>query len=43
MHDIVISGGTIVDGSGAPAFAGDVAIDGGESPRSAARPVARGG
>ena len=28
MHDIVIRGGTIVDGTGAPASAGDVAIDG---------------
>lgn len=28
MHDLVIRGGTIVDGSGAPARAGDVAIDG---------------
>ncbi len=28
MHDIVISGGTILDGSGAPGFTGDVAIDG---------------
>ncbi|MFC4595464.1 N-acyl-D-amino-acid deacylase family protein [Sphingobium tyrosinilyticum] len=28
MHDIVIRGGMIVDGSGAPAFVGDVAIDG---------------
>lgn len=28
MHDIVIRGGTILDGSGAPAFAGDLAIDG---------------
>jgi hypothetical protein len=28
MHDIVIRGGTILDGSGAPLFAGDVAIDG---------------
>ncbi|MFM2410725.1 MAG: hypothetical protein RL481_1553, partial [Pseudomonadota bacterium] len=29
MHDLVIRGGTIVDGSGRPRFAGDVAIDGG--------------
>ena len=29
MHDIVIRGGTIIDGTGAPAFTGDVAIDGG--------------
>jgi N-acyl-D-amino-acid deacylase len=28
MHDIVIRGGTILDGTGAAAFAGDVAIDG---------------
>ena len=28
MHDIVIRGGTIVDGTGAPASQGDVAIDG---------------
>ncbi len=28
MHDIVIRGGNIIDGSGKPAFAGDVAIDG---------------
>jgi N-acyl-D-aspartate/D-glutamate deacylase len=28
MHDIVIRGGTILDGSGQPRFAGDVAIDG---------------
>ena len=29
MHDIVIRGGTIIDGTGQPAFAGDIAIDGG--------------
>ena len=29
MHDLVIRGGTILDGTGAPRFAGDVAIDGG--------------
>ena len=29
MHDIVIRGGTIVDGTGKPAFTGDVAISGG--------------
>lgn len=28
MHDIVIRGGSIIDGTGRPAFAGDVAIDG---------------
>src|SRR4051812_26507330 len=28
MHDIVIRGGTIVDGTGAPAYAGDVALSG---------------
>ncbi|HZT50648.1 MAG TPA: amidohydrolase family protein, partial [Stellaceae bacterium] len=28
MHDIVIRGGTIIDGTGAPAVAGDLAIDG---------------
>ena len=28
MHDIVIRGGTIVDGTGAKSFTGDVAIDG---------------
>jgi len=28
MHDVVIRGGTIVDGTGAPAREGDVAIDG---------------
>jgi N-acyl-D-aspartate/D-glutamate deacylase len=29
MHDMVIRGGTIVDGTGRPAFEGDVAIDNG--------------
>ena len=29
MHDIVIRGGTIVDGTGKAAFTGDVAIAGG--------------
>src|SRR5476651_1695909 len=28
MHDIVIRGGTIVDGTGAKSYTGDVAIDG---------------
>jgi N-acyl-D-aspartate/D-glutamate deacylase len=28
MHDIVIRGGTIIDGTGQPEFAGDIAIDG---------------
>lgn len=29
MHDVVIRGGTIVDGTGADRYTGDVAIDGG--------------
>src|SRR6201986_5407406 len=29
MHDIVIRGGRVIDGSGAPAFTGDIAIAGG--------------
>ena len=29
MHDLVIRGGTIVDGSGNPRFVGDIAVDGG--------------
>src|SRR5690349_14625069 len=29
MHDLIIRGGTIVDGSGAPRFVGDIAVDGG--------------
>ena len=28
MHDIAIRGGTILDGTGAAAFSGDLAIDG---------------
>jgi N-acyl-D-aspartate/D-glutamate deacylase len=28
MHDIVIRGETIPDGTGAPGFVGDIAIDG---------------
>ena len=28
MHDIVIRGGTIIDGTGSPGYTGDVAIDG---------------
>ena len=28
MHDLVIRGGTIVDGTGTGAYAGDLAIDG---------------
>ncbi len=29
MHDLVIRGGTIVDGTGAPRYAGDIAVDNG--------------
>ncbi len=39
MHDTVIRGGTIVDGTGKPAYTGDVALDGGTLRRSAARPA----
>ena len=28
MHDIITRGGTIIDGTGGPAFTGDVAVDG---------------
>jgi len=41
MHDLVIRAGTVVDGTGAPAFTADVAIDGGivtEVGRSARTP-----
>lgn len=30
MHDLIIKGGKIVDGTGADAFTGDIAIDGGQ-------------
>src|ERR1700684_1555349 len=30
MHDLVIRNGTIIDGTGVPGFAGDLAIDGGK-------------
>ncbi|MBQ0718663.1 MAG: amidohydrolase family protein [Gammaproteobacteria bacterium] len=30
MHDLIIKGGNIVDGSGAPAYIGDIAIDDGK-------------
>ena len=29
MHDLVIRGGSIIDGTGAEAFTGDIAIDNG--------------
>ena len=36
MHDIVIRGGTIIDGTGKSAFSGDVAIADGKIAASAA-------
>jgi len=36
MHDLVIRNAKIVDGTGAPAFAGDISIDGERSSTSAA-------
>jgi N-acyl-D-aspartate/D-glutamate deacylase len=44
MHDMVIRGGTVVDGTGGEPFTGDVAIDGGritEVGRLASRGPAR--
>ena len=38
MHDTVIRGGTIVDGTGQPSYTGDVALDERSSPKSVARP-----
>jgi N-acyl-D-aspartate/D-glutamate deacylase len=35
MHDVVIRGGTIIDGTGAAPFTGDVAIEGQLGPRAA--------
>ena len=49
MHDTVIRGGTIVDGTGKPAFSGDIAIDGdrigevGSKPAPAKRDIAADG
>ena len=33
MHDLVIRGGSLIDGTGAPAQAGDIAIDQGRISR----------
>ena len=33
MHDVVIRGGTVIDGSGGPRFDADVAIDNGKITR----------
>ena len=43
IHDLLIRGGTIVDGTGAPPFEGDVLIDGGKILRVSREPVPEAG